>query len=116
MCKEGPHPCLSNHGAQSESASTSTSSTNKGPGGDQSEWPGKSLPRTVNEGRSRAGEAEESSRASTDDISSSLRGALRSHRGADERTKDQLYAEAKRRGINGRSQMTKRQLAEAVGR
>ena len=72
--------------------------------------------RTVNKERARAGEAKESSRASTDDISSSRRGALWSHRGADERTKDQLYAEAKRRGINGRSQMTKRQLAEAVGR
>ena len=47
--------------------------------------------RTVNKERARAGEAEESSRTSTDDISSGRRGGLRSHRGPGGRTRDQLY-------------------------
>jgi hypothetical protein len=72
--------------------------------------------RTVNKERARAGEAEEASRTSTDDISSGRRGGLRSHRGAGGRTRDQLYAEAKRRGIRGRSKMNKAQLEKAVGR
>jgi uncharacterized protein HemX len=33
----------------------------------------------------------------------------------DERTKDELYEEARRRGIEGRSKMSKEELAEAVG-
>jgi hypothetical protein len=72
--------------------------------------------RTVNKERARAGEADTSSRTSTDDISSGRRGGLRSHRGAGGRTKAQLYAEARRRGIEGRSQMTKAELERAVGR
>jgi hypothetical protein len=72
--------------------------------------------RTVNKERARAGEASESSRTSTEDISSSRRGGLRSHSGAGGRTYDQLYAEAKRKGVKGRSKMTKRQLAAAIGR
>jgi hypothetical protein len=72
--------------------------------------------RTVNKERARAGEARESSRTSTEDISSSRRGGLRSHSGAGGRTYDQLYAEAKRKGVKGRSKMTKRQLAAAIGR
>jgi hypothetical protein len=72
--------------------------------------------RTVNKERARAGEAKEASRTSTDDISSSRRGGLRSHRGAGGRTYDQLYAEAKDKGIKGRSKMNKRQLERAVGR
>jgi hypothetical protein len=72
--------------------------------------------RTVNKERARAGEAREASRTSTDDISSSRRGGLRSHRGAGGRTYDQLYAEAKDKGIKGRSKMNKRQLERAVGR
>ena len=72
--------------------------------------------RTVNKERARAGEAKHSSRSSTGDISSSRRGGLRSHRGAGGRTRDQLYAEARRKGIAGRSTMSKRQLEEAVGR
>ena len=50
--------------------------------------------RTVNKERARAGEARESSRTSTDDISSGRRGGLRSHRGPGGRTRDQLYNEA----------------------
>jgi hypothetical protein len=72
--------------------------------------------RTVNKERARAGEASQASRASTNDISSGRRGGLRSHRGAGGRTRDQLYEEAKRRGISGRSKMSKRELEDAVGR
>ena len=70
--------------------------------------------RTVNKERARAGEAKQSSRSSTDDISSSRRGGLRSHRGPGGRTRDQLYNEAKRLGIEGRSKMSKAQLQRAV--
>ena len=72
--------------------------------------------RTVNKERARHGESEESSRSSTRDISSSRRGGLRSHRGEGGRTRDQLYAEAKRKNIKGRSKMNKAQLERAVGR
>jgi len=72
--------------------------------------------RTVNKERARAGEAKESSRSSTDDISSGRRGGLRSHRGSGGRTRDQLYNEARRKNIKGRSKMTKAQLEAAVGR
>jgi hypothetical protein len=72
--------------------------------------------RTVNKVRARSGESKEASRTSTNDISSSRRGGLRSHRGAGGRTRDQLYEEARRRGIEGRSKMTKAQLERAVGR
>ena len=72
--------------------------------------------RTVNKERARSGEARTSSRSSTDDISSGRRGGLRSHRGPGGRTKEQLYNEAKRKGIAGRSKMNKRELERAVGR
>ena len=72
--------------------------------------------RTVNKERARAGESEEASRTSTEDLSSGRRGGLRSHRGAGGRTKAQLYAEARARGIEGRSTMTKAELERAVGR
>jgi len=72
--------------------------------------------RTVNKERARAGEAAESSRSSTDDISSGRRGGLRSHKGAGGRTRDQLYNEAKKKGVVGRSKMNKAQLEKAVGR
>ncbi len=72
--------------------------------------------RTVNKERARSGEAAQSSRTSTDDISSGRRGGLRSHRGSGGRTKAQLYAEAKSRNIAGRSRMTKGELEKAVGR
>jgi plasmid stabilization system protein ParE len=72
--------------------------------------------RTVNKERARSGEAQESSRTSTEDISSGRRGGLRSHRGPGGRTRDQLYEEARRRGIPGRSKMSKAQLEKAVDR
>jgi hypothetical protein len=72
--------------------------------------------RTVNKERARAGEARESSRTSTQDISSGRRGGLRSHRGSGGRTRDQLYQEARAKGVKGRSKMTKAELERAVGR
>ena len=72
--------------------------------------------RTVNKERARAGEAETTSRTSMEDISSSRRGGLRSHRGPGGRTRDQLYAEAKRKNVRGRSRMNKAQLERAVDR
>jgi hypothetical protein len=70
--------------------------------------------RTVNKERARAGESRQASRRSTDDISSGRRGGLRSHKGPGGRTRDQLYQEARRRGIKGRSSMSKAQLEKAV--
>ena len=71
--------------------------------------------RTVNKERARSGEAEESSLTSRRNMSSSRRGGLRSGpnrpRG---RTKEQLYNEAKRMNIRGRSRMNKQQLQRAV--
>ena len=72
--------------------------------------------RTVNKERARAGEAREASRSSIDDISSSRRGGLRSHRGSGGRTYDQLRNEAREKGIKGRSKMNKAQLLRAVDR
>jgi hypothetical protein len=72
--------------------------------------------RTVNKERARSGEADQKSRTSTEDISSSRRGGLRSHRGSGGRTKAQLYNEAKDKGVKGRSKMSKAELEKAVGR
>jgi len=72
--------------------------------------------RTVNKERARSGESKTASRTSTKDISSGRRGGLRSHKGPGGRTRDQLYEEAKDKGIKGRSKMTKAQLLRAVGR
>lgn len=72
--------------------------------------------RTVNKERARSGEASEKSRTSTEDISSGRRGGLRSHKGAGGRTRDQLYAEARKKNIKGRSSMNKAELERAVGR
>jgi hypothetical protein len=72
--------------------------------------------RTVNKERARAGEARTASRTSTDDLSSSRRGGLRSHGGPRGRTYRQLYAEAQRKGVRGRSSMTKAELQRAVDR
>jgi hypothetical protein len=72
--------------------------------------------RTVNKERARAGEARTASRTSVEDISSGRRGGLRSHRGPGGRTFDQLYQEARDRGIRGRSTMNKAQLQRALDR
>jgi plasmid stabilization system protein ParE len=70
--------------------------------------------RTVNKERARHGESRTKSTTSTNDISSGRRGGLRSHRGAGGRTRDQLYQEAKRKGVAGRSKMSKAQIERAV--
>ena len=70
--------------------------------------------RTVNKERARSGESRRRSRTSTQDISSGRRGGQRSGGGPKGRTGDQLYNEAKKLNIEGRSRMTKQQLLRAV--
>jgi hypothetical protein len=73
--------------------------------------------RTVNKERARTGESRQRSRSSTRDISSGRRGGQRSGRsGPRGRTREQLYNEARRMNIEGRSGMTKAQLQRAVDR
>lgn len=72
--------------------------------------------RTVNKERARSGEARVSSRLSLDDISSGRRGGLRSHKGPGGRTFRQLYEDARRMNIPGRSKMNKEELERAVDR
>jgi hypothetical protein len=73
--------------------------------------------RTVNKERARSGESRTASRSSTRDISSGRRGGLRSGTDREKgRTRDQLYNEAKKLGIEGRSKMNKAQLERAVDR
>ncbi len=72
--------------------------------------------RTVNKERAQKGESRTASRSSVKDVSSGHRGGKRSHNGSKGRTREQLYNEAKQRGIKGRSKMNKDQLAKAVGR
>jgi plasmid stabilization system protein ParE len=70
--------------------------------------------RTVNKERARHGESKTSSKLSEQDVSSGHRGGKRSHSGARGRTKDQLYEEAKKADIHGRSSMTKSELEKAL--
>jgi hypothetical protein len=71
--------------------------------------------RTVNKAKARSGESRTASKTSTDDISSGRRGGRRSGTNrAKGRTRDQLYAEAKKLGVDGRSTMNKAQLQKAV--
>ncbi|MEU0784627.1 plasmid stabilization protein [Streptomyces sp. NPDC006173] len=73
--------------------------------------------RTVNKERARSGESKSASKTSTKDPkSASQRGGERSHSGSQGPTKDQLYAEAKKRNIDGRSSMNKKELTKALGR
>jgi plasmid stabilization system protein ParE len=73
--------------------------------------------RTVNKERARSGEARTSSPTSRRDMSSSRRGGQRSGTSRPKgRTKEQLYNEAKRMNISGRSKMNKQQLQRAVDR
>ncbi|MGW0366165.1 plasmid stabilization protein [Streptomyces sp. NPDC002990] len=82
--------------------------------------------RTVNKERARSGESKTSSRSSTQGKSASQRGGQKSKSGggsssasssssSSERTRDELYEEAKKRGIEGRSTMNKQQLKSALG-
>lgn len=70
--------------------------------------------RTVNKSKARSGESRSASRSSTRDISSSRRGGKRSGTGGGGRTREQLYNDARRLGIEGRSKMNKTQLERAV--
>lgn len=72
--------------------------------------------RTVNKERARHGESVTASKTSIEDISSSRRGGLRSHQGSGGRTYRQLYAEARSRGIEGRSHMNKAELERRLAR
>lgn len=72
--------------------------------------------RTVNKERARSGESRAASRTSVKDISSSRRAGLRSHKGSGGRTRQQLYEEARRKNVVGRSTMSKAQLERAVDR
>lgn len=73
--------------------------------------------RTVNKERARSGESKTASKTSTrDKKSASQRGGERSHSGAQGPTRDQLYEEAKKKNIEGRSSMNKKELQQALGR
>lgn len=70
--------------------------------------------RTVNKERARAGESEGASPSSKRGKSASARGGKRSGKGPGGRTKEQLYNDAKRLKIDGRSSMSKAELQKAV--
>ncbi|UOX91212.1 plasmid stabilization protein [Amycolatopsis sp. FBCC-B4732] len=74
--------------------------------------------RTVNKNRAQSGESREASRTSIEDKSPQQRGGERSgnRKGPGGPTKDQLYNEAKKKNIDGRSKMTKKELERALGR
>ncbi|WP_128380466.1 plasmid stabilization protein [Streptomyces cavernae] len=84
--------------------------------GESSERAKEIAARTVNKERARKGESKTASRTSTQDISSGRRGGLRSGKGSQGRTYDQLYEEAKNRNIEGRSKMNKQELERALRR
>ncbi|WP_030711892.1 hypothetical protein [Streptomyces sp. NRRL F-2580] len=71
--------------------------------------------RTVNKERARAGESKTASKTSLQDMSSAERGGQRSHKGAQGPTYEQLYEEAKRRNLHGRSSMDKAELKRELG-
>jgi plasmid stabilization system protein ParE len=72
--------------------------------------------RTVNKNRAQSGESRTKSRTSTKDMSPQKRGGQRSHKGPGGPTKEQLYNEAKKKNIKGRSSMNKKELQKALGR
>jgi hypothetical protein len=72
--------------------------------------------RTVNKNRAQSGESETRSRSSAKDMSPQKRGGQRSHKGPGGPTKEQLYNEAKKKNIKGRSSMSKKELQKALGR
>ncbi len=71
--------------------------------------------RTVNKEKARSGESRRGSRTSTEDTSSGKRGGRRSGTNRQKgRTREQLYNEARRLNIDGRSKMSKSQLQRAI--
>ncbi|MFF5922830.1 plasmid stabilization protein [Streptomyces flavochromogenes] len=71
--------------------------------------------RTVNKERARSGESKTASKSSTQGKSSSKRSGQRSSSGSEGPTYNQLYEEAKRRNIHGRSSMNKSELKQSLG-
>ena len=72
--------------------------------------------RTVNKTRAQHGETQEANPKSVGDMSPSKRGGEHSHSGAQGRTYAQLYEDARRANLKGRSAMIKAQLAKALKR
>ncbi|AXB42029.1 plasmid stabilization protein [Amycolatopsis albispora] len=74
--------------------------------------------RTVNKNRAQSGESKQASKSSKRDVSPQHRGGKRSgnRQGPGGPTKEQLYNDAKKRNIKGRSTMTKKELQDALGR
>lgn len=72
--------------------------------------------RTVNKERAQHGESKTANPKTLRDTPAPVRGGKRSHQGAQGRTKEQLYEEARHKGIVGRSKMTKQQLEQALKR
>jgi len=72
--------------------------------------------RTVNKERAQHGESKTANPKTLHDTPAPVRGGRRSHTGAQGRTREQLYEEARRKGIAGRSKMNKAQLEKALAR
>ncbi len=72
--------------------------------------------RTVNKERAQHGEAKKANPKTVHDTPAPVRGGKRSHAGAQGRTREQLYEEARKKGVAGRSKMNKAELEKAVGR
>lgn len=70
--------------------------------------------RAVNKEKARSGESKTSSRSSTRGRSASSRGGKRSGNGPGGRTREQLFNDAKKLGVEGRSTMSKAELQRAV--
>jgi hypothetical protein len=70
--------------------------------------------RAVNKEKARSGESRSSSRSSTRGRSASSRGGKQSGKGPAGRTREQLYNDARKLGIEGRSKMSKKELQHAV--
>lgn len=70
--------------------------------------------RAVNKEKARSGESKTASRSSTRGKSASSRGGKQSSHGPGGKTREQLYNDAKKKGIEGRSRMNKKELARAV--
>jgi hypothetical protein len=70
--------------------------------------------RTVNKEKARSGESKTASRTSKKGKSATARGGKQSGKGPGARTKEQLYNDAKKLNIEGRSSMSKDQLQKAV--
>ena len=70
--------------------------------------------RAVNKEKARSGESKTSSRSSKEGRSASSRGGKQSGKGPGGKTRDQLYNDAKKLRVEGRSQMNKKELEKAV--